>query len=251
MQGAVELAVAAAVEAVADRLAGRGGDRGGAGEARERGLASMRPWCDQEIRTWAAASGPTPGSSRSCGASLRVSVSISRCELAFLSGQLLGRGARARAARAASRGARVAAAFGTDRGEPAQQLRACERRSSLRSGSGRRDEQAAQLAERRPLARSRRLRARPSARAALRARRRHAAGRAASGRARSRRLGSRRARRSCRPSVARAGAADLEHPLAHARRGSESGPRRTSRCPRSRTHAGPARAARRAASAAA
>ena len=37
-----------------------------------------RPWCDQESTTCAAAWGPTPGWSSSCGASLRVSVSISR-----------------------------------------------------------------------------------------------------------------------------------------------------------------------------
>ena len=39
VEGAVELAVAAAVEAVADGLAGGGGDRGGAGEAGEGSLA--------------------------------------------------------------------------------------------------------------------------------------------------------------------------------------------------------------------
>ena len=38
----------------------------------------MRPWCDQERTSCAAACGPTPGWSSSCGASLRVSVSISR-----------------------------------------------------------------------------------------------------------------------------------------------------------------------------
>ena len=52
VQGAVELAVAAAVEAVADGLAGAAGDRGCAGEARERGFgaesAGMRPG-DEEL----------------------------------------------------------------------------------------------------------------------------------------------------------------------------------------------------------
>ena len=38
----------------------------------------MRPWCDQESTSCAAACGPTPGWSSSCGASLRVNVSISR-----------------------------------------------------------------------------------------------------------------------------------------------------------------------------
>ena len=89
VEGAVELAVAAAVEAVADRLAGGGGDRGDAGETGERGLALIRPWCDQESTTCAARSGPTPGWSSSCGASLRVSVFDLAGELALLGGQLL------------------------------------------------------------------------------------------------------------------------------------------------------------------
>jgi len=38
----------------------------------------MRPGCDQERTSWAAACGPTPGWSRSCGASLRTSASIWR-----------------------------------------------------------------------------------------------------------------------------------------------------------------------------
>ena len=48
--------------------------------ARRAKAASLgkRPRCDQEISTCAAASGPTPGWASSCGASLRVSVSISR-----------------------------------------------------------------------------------------------------------------------------------------------------------------------------
>ena len=78
MQRAVEFAVAASVEPVADRLAGGGGDRGGAGEACEGGFGGDASWCDQERTSWAAACGPTPGWSSSCGASLRVSVSISR-----------------------------------------------------------------------------------------------------------------------------------------------------------------------------
>ncbi len=53
VQGAVELAIAAAVEAVADRLARRGGDRCAASEASEGGLASdpalVRPG-DDELR---------------------------------------------------------------------------------------------------------------------------------------------------------------------------------------------------------
>ena len=36
----------------------------------------IRPWCDQDSTSWAAACGPTPGWSSSWGASLRVSVSI-------------------------------------------------------------------------------------------------------------------------------------------------------------------------------
>jgi hypothetical protein len=51
VEGAVELAVAAAVESVADGLAGAGRDRGGAGEASEGGLvadpAGVRPGDDQ------------------------------------------------------------------------------------------------------------------------------------------------------------------------------------------------------------
>ena len=38
----------------------------------------IRPGCDQESTSWAAACGPTPGWSSSCGASLRVSASIWR-----------------------------------------------------------------------------------------------------------------------------------------------------------------------------
>ena len=51
VQGAVELAVAAAVEAVADGLAGGGGDRRGPAEHRERGVAAqaagVRPGAEQ------------------------------------------------------------------------------------------------------------------------------------------------------------------------------------------------------------
>jgi hypothetical protein len=51
VQGAVELAVAAAVQAVADDLSGGGGDRGGAGERGEGGLgaeaAAMRPRAEE------------------------------------------------------------------------------------------------------------------------------------------------------------------------------------------------------------
>jgi hypothetical protein len=62
----------------------------GAAPARRAKAASelIRPWCDQERTSCAAAWGPTPGCSSSCGASLRVIVSISACELAFLGGQL-------------------------------------------------------------------------------------------------------------------------------------------------------------------
>ena len=78
VEGAVELAVAAAAEAVADRLTARGGD--GATPARRAKAASerTRPWCDQVTISWAATIGPTPGSSSSCGASARTCPRISR-----------------------------------------------------------------------------------------------------------------------------------------------------------------------------
>src|SRR5207248_463991 len=61
VQGAVESAVAAAVEPVADCLAGGGGDRCAARESGERCFGANPALCDQESRSWAAASGPTPG----------------------------------------------------------------------------------------------------------------------------------------------------------------------------------------------
>ena len=78
VQCTVESAIAAAIEAVADRLARGGGDRRAAREACEPASEVIRPGCDQERTSCAAASGPTPGCSSSCGASLRVMVSISR-----------------------------------------------------------------------------------------------------------------------------------------------------------------------------
>ena len=59
--------------------------------ARRAKAASLgkRPRCDQNSRSCPAASGPTPGWASSCGASLRVSVSISRASFALLGDQLL------------------------------------------------------------------------------------------------------------------------------------------------------------------
>ena len=65
---AVEFSVAASVEAVADGLAGGGGDRCCAGEPRKRCFGG-----DPSL----VACDPIPGWSSSCGASLRVIVSIS------------------------------------------------------------------------------------------------------------------------------------------------------------------------------
>ena len=80
----------------------------GAAPARPAKAASerTRPGCDQERTSCAAASGPTPGSSSSCGASSRASVFDLAFEFALLGGELLRRGGRRRAAQAVCRAAR-------------------------------------------------------------------------------------------------------------------------------------------------
>jgi len=122
----------------------------GAQPARRAKAASLliRPGCDQEIRTWAAASGPTPGCSSSCGASGRAGERFDLTgELALLDGQLLD------AARDRTQGLErsaqldVLVAVGPRSGESTQQLGAAKwpqlAAERLRGG----DEQVAQLAE--------------------------------------------------------------------------------------------------------
>jgi len=58
VQGSVEPTVAAAVEAVADRLAGGGGDRCAAARRANAASEVIRPRCDQERTSCAAASRP-------------------------------------------------------------------------------------------------------------------------------------------------------------------------------------------------
>jgi len=72
----------------------------GAQPARRAKAASLviLPGCDQEMSSCAAASGPTPGWSSSCGASFLVSVSISRPSSRSSSVSVLIRRARARSA---------------------------------------------------------------------------------------------------------------------------------------------------------
>ena len=65
VQGAVEVAVAAAVEPVTDDAAATGGDRAGPGEC---GVCSGGPGWDQDTIACAALTGPTPRLASSCGA---------------------------------------------------------------------------------------------------------------------------------------------------------------------------------------
>ena len=107
----------------------------------------MRPWCDQERTSWAAACGPTPGWSSSCGASLRVSVSICACELAFLGGQLQhAAGDRAEREQAAAQ-LGVCSAVRACCCEALQQPCSCQRPQLAAQRLRRRDQQVAQLAE--------------------------------------------------------------------------------------------------------
>ena len=111
----------------------------GATPARRANAASLviRPGCDQESRTCAAASGPTPGWSSSCGASLRVSVSISRASSRSSTVSCLDASGDERGARAASRAA--PGRVGRSGRVAASLRRSCARvsgGSSLRSGSG-------------------------------------------------------------------------------------------------------------------
>ena len=111
VEGAVELAVAAAAEPVPGRLAAGGGDRvrrrrGGRRLASER----SRPWCDQATISWAATIGPTPGSSSSVGCERADVGEQSRARARRLRRSRLGSGGRGCAARAGSRARRLPAA---------------------------------------------------------------------------------------------------------------------------------------------
>ena len=107
----------------------------------------IRPWCDQERTSCAAACGPTPGWSSSCGASLRVSALDLACELAFLGGQLQhASGDRAQREQAAAQ-LGVPSAVGSGCCEALQQPCACERPQLAAQRLRCRDQQVAQLAE--------------------------------------------------------------------------------------------------------
>ena len=177
----------------------------------------MRPWCDQESTSCAAASGPTPGWSSSCGASLRGERFDLACELALLGGQLQDASRDRARARASCRAAldHVGGLAGLLRAAARSRARVSGRNSAAQR-LGCRDQQIAQLAEPGPSWRSRRLPVRPPVPAAPGVHRLPAASQAASRRARCGRRGPRRARRSCRPSGA-PGAAG--RPRAPARRG--------------------------------
>ncbi len=214
MQGAVELAVAAAAEAVADRLAARGGQRCDAGEASEAASERTRSRCDQVTISCAATIGPTPGSSSSSGTSARTWPRISRSSSSA--------SAVAASIRRASerRTSTIASSSGVRELERRKRL---QRRISCATGRspqlltqllGRGDDHAAELDEREPTdvdGAAPREQQHPQRLLALtRARQRQRLGREA----RRVRRGSRRADRPCRAAAAppRALAADLERP---------------------------------------
>ena len=221
-----------------------------AGRTRPR-LAS-RPLCDQESTTWAARSGPTPGWSSSCGASLRVSVSISRASSRSSTVSCCTRRATARSASRLPRSSGSRAALGPHRCEAVRAAApGSAKRSSARSGSGvvtssaRSWQSPARFAIAAPSRAA--INARSASRSPLL---RGVAGRFCASTLRAARIASSASvfppeRRS------RAKPADLEHLLAAADAGSGSGRHRRSRCPRPRTHAGQAHAAPPAASASA
>ena len=206
----------------------------------------IRPWCDQESTSWAAASGPTPGWSSSCGARLRVSVSISRASSRSSAVSCRTRRAIERSAsmRAAQLG--VASTVGSGCCEACSSRARCQRPQLAAQRLRGRDEQVAQLAEPGALGvdgsfpcghqRLQRL-----AFAAGPRRRRPLLGEHAAGGADSVERVGLAARATLPPQPARPRA-----PARRGRSGSASDRHRTSRCLRPRTRADPARAARRA-----
>ena len=235
------------VEAVADGLAGRGGDRGAACEAGEGGFvadpAGVRPG-QQDLRGRERTDAGLVEQLRRELARERLDLP---CELALLLVSCRDAPGDGRAARATSRAARGPGGVQDGRREPAERAPVSER-SSARSGSGA-DTSNPRNWQSPARRRSPLLREQRSAPAALLVRRLRAATRAAPVRARCERPGSRRARRSCRPTAAPVAASRPRAPAHHGRPGSEPDRRRTSRCPRPRTHAGRERADRRGASA--
>src|SRR6266516_1743045 len=123
----------------------------GAAPARRAKAASLttRPWCDQESTTWAARSGPMPGSSSSCGASARVSFSISRGQLAFFFGEPLNAPRDGFECKVGAAQLGVLPAIGSCFGEAAEEPSAGERAKLAAQRFGGGDEKVAQLAERR------------------------------------------------------------------------------------------------------
>ena len=107
----------------------------------------MRPWCDQESTSCAAACGPTPGWSSSCGASLRVSVSISRASSRSSAVSCRTRRAIEREREQAAAQLGIASAVGPRRREALQQPCTCERPQLAAQRLRGRDQQVSQLAE--------------------------------------------------------------------------------------------------------
>lgn len=88
MEGAVELAVAAAIESVADRLAGAGGDRGGAGESGEGGFAVQSSRVRPGEQDLGGACGTDPGLVEQLGRKLADERPDLARQLAFFTGEL-------------------------------------------------------------------------------------------------------------------------------------------------------------------
>jgi hypothetical protein len=107
----------------------------------------MRPGCDQERTSCAAACRPTPGWSSSCGASLRVSVSISRASWRSSAVSCRTRRAIERSASVLPRSSGSRRPVGRVAASRCSSRARVSGRSSLRHGSGLVISSSAQLAE--------------------------------------------------------------------------------------------------------
>jgi hypothetical protein len=111
----------------------------------------MRPWCDQERTSCAAAWGPTPGLVEQLRCELARERFDLACEFAFLSDQLQDASGDRAQREHASAEFWIASTVGSGRGELVQQPCARQRPQFAAQRFGCRDQQVAQLAETGPL----------------------------------------------------------------------------------------------------
>ena len=136
VQGAVELAVAAAVEPVADGLAAARGDRAAPASAAKAASLRIRPGCDQLIRIWAAVIAPTPGRASSSGAAAVTSSSSSVSRSAACASRNSAWRAQVRSARTVPRCSMRVRRDGPQPGAAVELRSVVPRRSWSRSCSG-------------------------------------------------------------------------------------------------------------------